>query len=89
MLHAWHGRVGRETASAQVRDAGKENVKKVFGNRTRINKGAPSGLVASLVFHLAAFFIAGLFVVFTVVTKQEPEFEPPPPIEYVPPLPRW
>ena len=36
----------------------------------RVNKGAPSGLVISLLFHAAAFFIAGLFVVFTVVNKK-------------------
>ncbi len=47
----------------------------------KVNKGAPSGFVVSLVFHLAVFFIAGLFVVFTVVTNHEPEFEAPPPIE--------
>ena len=35
----------------------------------------------SLLFHAAAFFIAGLFVVFTVVNKKEPEFTPPPPVE--------
>jgi hypothetical protein len=49
--------------------------------RGKINKGAPSGLVVSLAFHALAFFIAGLFVVFTVVNKAEPEFEPPPQIE--------
>lgn len=47
----------------------------------KISKGMPSGFVISLVFHLAVFFLAGLFVVFTVVTKPEPEFTPPPPIE--------
>ena len=47
----------------------------------KVNKGAPSGFVVSLVFHASIFFIAGLFVVFTVVNKPEPEFEPPPPIE--------
>ena len=45
------------------------------------NKGAPSGLIISLLFHAAAFFVAGLFVVFTVVNKKEPEFTPPPPVE--------
>ena len=47
----------------------------------KVNKGAPSGIVVSLIFHGAIFFIAGLFVVFSVVKKPEPEFEPPPPIE--------
>ncbi len=46
-----------------------------------MGKGAPSGLVISLLFHAGAFFIAGLFVVFTVVNKPEPEFVPPPPVE--------
>jgi hypothetical protein len=31
--------------------------------------------------HAAAFFIAGLFVVFTVANKSEPEFTSPPPVE--------
>ncbi len=47
----------------------------------RVNKGAPSGFMVSLIFHGAIFFIAGLFVVFTVAHKPEPEFEPPVPIE--------
>ncbi len=46
-----------------------------------INKGAPSGFFVSLVFHVAAFFIAGLFVVFRVMNPPEPEFEAPAPIE--------
>ncbi|MBN2786537.1 MAG: hypothetical protein JXR25_17100 [Pontiellaceae bacterium] len=49
--------------------------------KNRVSKGAPSGLVVSLLLHVAAFFIAGLFVVFTVVTKKDPEFVPPPPVE--------
>lgn len=49
--------------------------------KRKINKGAPSGFVISLIFHTAAFFVAGLFVVFTVVNKPEPEFVPPPPID--------
>ncbi len=52
-----------------------------FKKRERVGKGAPSGFVVSLIFHAAAFFVAGLFVVFTVVNKPEPEFVPPPPIE--------
>ena len=50
-------------------------------NGKKINKGAPSGFVISLIFHAVAFFIAGLFVVFTVLPKPPPEFEPPPPVE--------
>ncbi len=44
-------------------------------------KGAPSGLVISLLVHAAAFMLAGLFVVFTVVQKEEQKFEPPKPVE--------
>jgi hypothetical protein len=47
----------------------------------KVGKGAPSGLVVSLLFHMAIFFIAGLFVIFTVVNKTEPAFEPPQRIE--------
>jgi len=47
----------------------------------KVNKGAPSGLIVSLIFHGVAFFLAGIFVVFTVLPKEEPVFEPPPPIE--------
>ena len=42
-----------------------------------VGKGAPSGLLISILFHGAVFFIAGLCVVFTVVNKSEPEFTPP------------
>jgi hypothetical protein len=47
----------------------------------KVTKGGPSGLVISLIVHAAAFFVAGLFVVFTVLPKAEPEFEAPPPVE--------
>ncbi len=50
-------------------------------HQRKTGKGAPSGLIISLIVHAAAFFIAGMFVVFTVVTKEEPEFTPPPPVE--------
>ncbi len=49
--------------------------------KANAGKGAPSGFVISLIVHAAAFFLAGIFVVFTVVNKPEPEFLPPPPIE--------
>lgn len=49
--------------------------------RSKVNKGAPSGFVISLAFHVTAFFVAGLFVVFTVASKAEPEFKAPPPVE--------
>ena len=47
----------------------------------KINKGGPSGMVISLLVHAAAFFVAGLFVVFTVLQEPEPEFEAPPPVQ--------
>jgi hypothetical protein len=47
----------------------------------KVTKGGPSGLVISLILHAAAFFVAGLFVVFTVLAPQEPEFEAPPPVQ--------
>ena len=45
-----------------------------------MSKGAPSGLVISLILHAVAFFVAGLFVVFTILPKPEPEFIAPPPV---------
>jgi hypothetical protein len=42
-----------------------------------VSKGAPSGLVISLLVHVAAVMLAGLLVVFTVVNKEEVKFEPP------------
>lgn len=50
-------------------------------HRQQIGKGAPSGLIMSLLFHGVAFFVAGLFVVFRVINSPEPEFVAPPPIE--------
>ncbi len=44
-------------------------------------KGAPSGFVISLMVHAAAFLLAGMFVVFTVVQKEEKKFVPPKPVE--------
>lgn len=35
----------------------------------------------SLLVHVGAFFLAGLFVVFTILPSREPEFQPPPPVE--------
>ena len=46
----------------------------------KVTKGGPSGMVISLIVHAVAFFVAGLFVVFTVLPKPPPEFEPPPPV---------
>jgi hypothetical protein len=46
----------------------------------KVGKGGPSGLVISLIVHAAAFFLAGLFVVFTVLKEEPPVFEQPPPV---------
>ena len=47
----------------------------------RIDKGAPSGFVLSLLIHAAIFLLAGMLVVFTVVNKEEKEFVPPKPVD--------
>ena len=44
-----------------------------------MTKGAPSGMVISLILHAVAFFVAGLFVVFTVLKPEPPKWEAPPP----------
>ncbi len=56
-------------------------MKKQLGNERKVTKGAPSGFVISLLFHGAAFLLAGMFVVFTVVNKQEQKFVPPKPVD--------
>lgn len=56
--------------------------KKRYGRKTgKVNKGAPSGFIISLIFHAAAFVVAGFCVVFRVMTRPEPEFVAPPPPE--------
>ena len=47
----------------------------------KVNKGAPSGVIVSLALHAAAFTLAGLLVVFTVVQKEEKKFVPPKPVD--------
>ena len=54
--------------------------KKAKGSKGVV-KGAPSGLLISLLFHTAAFMLAGLLVVFSVVKKEEKKFVPPKPVE--------
>ena len=44
-------------------------------------KGAPSGFILSLAVHAAAFAVAGLLVVFTVVQKEDKKFVPPKPVD--------
>ncbi len=46
-----------------------------------ISKGAPSGVIISLMVHAAAFLVAGLLVVFTVHQKEEKTFTPPKPVD--------
>ncbi len=46
-----------------------------------IVKGAPSGILISLLVHAAAFMLAGLLVVFTFVQKEEKKFVPPKPVD--------
>jgi hypothetical protein len=56
-------------------------MKKISKQTKGIAKGAPSGLVISLLVHAAAFLLAGLLVVFSVVKKKEVSFVPPPAVE--------
>jgi len=56
-------------------------MKKKKNTAPKVNKGAPSGFLISLIFHAAAFTLAGALVVFTVVQKEEKTFVPPPPVE--------
>ncbi len=51
------------------------------GKKRGIAKGAPSGFLISLLVHAAAFLLAGVFVVFTVIQKEEPKFVAPKPID--------
>ena len=44
-------------------------------------KGTPSAVLLSAAIHLALIFLAGGFVVFSVIKKQEKKFVPPPPVE--------
>ena len=58
-----------------------DDMKKKESKAKGVVKGAPSGLVISLVVHVAAFMLAGLLVVFTVVKKEEKKFVPPKPVD--------
>lgn len=46
-----------------------------------VGRGAPSGIVVSLLVHVGAFLLAGVLVVFSVVQKEEKKFTPPRPVE--------
>ena len=56
-------------------------MKKTAKKPKSVVKGAPSGLVISLLVHAAAFMLAGLLVVFSVVQKDEKKFVPPKPVD--------
>jgi len=56
-------------------------VKKTVNKSRGVVKGAPSGLVISILIHAAAFLLAGMLVVFNVVKKEEKQFVPPKPVE--------
>lgn len=47
----------------------------------KVNRGAPSSFIISLMVHAAAFMLAGMLVVFNVVKKEEKKFVPPKPVE--------
>lgn len=55
--------------------------RKSGAGKSNVNKGAPSGLVISLLVHAGAFLLAGMFVVFTVIQKEEKKFVPPQPVD--------
>ncbi len=56
-------------------------MKRLLKKTKGVVKGAPSGVVVSLLIHAAAFLLAGLFVVFEVFEKPEPSFVPPQAVE--------
>lgn len=45
-----------------------------------VEKGLSSGILLSLLLHVAAFLLAGMLVVFTVVNKEPQKFEQPKPV---------
>ncbi len=47
----------------------------------RVVKGTPTAVVISILIHAGLFFLAGMFVVFTVVKQKEVEFAPPKAVE--------
>jgi hypothetical protein len=46
-----------------------------------MSRGGVSGVFVSILIHVAAFMLAGMFVVFAVVKKEEKKFVPPTPVE--------
>ena len=57
------------------------SIKRLSKKNKGVVKGAPSGFVISLLVHAAAFSLAGLLVVFSVVNKEEKKFVPPKPVD--------
>ncbi len=50
-------------------------------NDKRLIKGMPSAVLLSILIHAGLFLLAGMLVVFTVVKREEKQFEPPKAIE--------
>lgn len=55
--------------------------KKESGNNGKLTKGMPSAVLMSILIHAGLFLLAGILVVFTVVKKDEPRFDPPKAVE--------
>ena len=78
----YHGKssIKRDVLRTLFQD-GWSRMKKLFKKKQGVVKGAPSGFVISLMVHAAAFLLAGMLVVFTVVKKEDKKFVPPKPVD--------
>lgn len=56
-------------------------MKRMMRKSGRLVKGMPSAVLLSILIHAALFILAGMLVVFTVVKRNEVEFEPPRTVE--------
>ena len=56
-------------------------MKKQSDKKKKVSKGMPSAVLLSILIHAGLFLLAGMLVVFTVVKKEEPKFEPPKAVE--------
>jgi hypothetical protein len=56
-------------------------MKRLLKKTKGVVRGVPSAVLLSALFHFILLFIAGSFVVFSVIKKQEKKFVPPKPIE--------
>ena len=54
---------------------------KIAGKARGLLKGTPTGVLVSIAIHAALLFGLGAMVVFKLVSKDEPAFEPPPPVK--------